>query len=70
MFRHLEHADFTAILKWSHSIKGAGGGYGLDYISEEARQIELAALAEDAKNIRKNLKALEDYTHKVQPIYS
>lgn len=70
MFRDLEQHDFAAIAKCSHSIKGAGGGYGLDYVSDVARNIEQAAEEKNIKRIREHLEALEDYAKRVRPIIS
>ncbi|MBW7859066.1 MAG: Hpt domain-containing protein [Leptonema sp. (in: Bacteria)] len=41
----LKLADFETIRKLGHQMKGAGGGYGFDRITELGRDLEMAAKA-------------------------
>ena len=65
----LARQDFEAIRKQSHRIKGAGGGYGLELISTMARQVEVAAKAGEAKQIRKLLADFAQYLATIQIEY-
>jgi CheY-like chemotaxis protein/HPt (histidine-containing phosphotransfer) domain-containing protein len=64
----LERRDFPAIARDAHSIKGAGGGYGLHYVSEIAKNIERAAKEENYKDTALQLDALLDYVTRVRPL--
>ena len=44
-----------------HNIKGSGGMYGFDEVTEIGLQIETAAKAEDLDSIKSNLKDLESF---------
>lgn len=64
----LEKQDFAAIRIIGHSMKGAGGGYGFDPITEMGDQIEVAALASDGEAIRRLIVELADYLSRVRPV--
>ena len=51
-----------------HSMKGAGGGYGFDPITEIGAAIEKAALARDADTIREGIERLADYLARVDVV--
>jgi HPt (histidine-containing phosphotransfer) domain-containing protein len=53
--------DFGEIRLIGHSMKGAGGGYGFDRITELGAEIELAALAADAAAVRVAAESLGSY---------
>ena len=65
----IEKKDFETIMRMGHSMKGAGGGYGFDYISEIGRAIEEAAKKNDADGIKEWALKLEDYLKKVEVVY-
>ncbi|MDE3011852.1 MAG: Hpt domain-containing protein [Pseudomonadota bacterium] len=44
----LDNADFTAILRIAHNLKGVGGGYGFDQITALGERLEAAARSSDA----------------------
>ena len=50
-------------------MKGSGGGYGFDAITEMGRVIESAAKNENAEEIQKQAKDLSTYMDKVEIIY-
>lgn len=54
-------AAFTDIRLIGHSMKGAGGGYGFDRISELGAEIERAALGADAAAVTVAARQLADY---------
>jgi len=54
-------AAFSDIHLIGHSMKGAGGGYGFDRISELGAEIERAALGADAAAVTTAARQLADY---------
>lgn len=44
----LDCADFPAILRIAHNLKGVGGGYGFDQISALGERLEAAARSSDS----------------------
>ncbi len=64
----LKADDFDAIRILGHSMKGAGGGYGFDRITELGDTIETAAVAGDAATIAEANAALDDYLSRVEPV--
>ncbi len=67
--KNIENGDYEAIMRIGHSMKGAGGGYGFDYISEIGMAIELAAKEKNREDIRKWLDELSMYLEKVEVVY-
>lgn len=65
----LHDKDFETLRKMGHSIKGVGGGYGFDYVTELGYNIEEAAKAEDVSNISKLIDELKDHLDKVEIKY-
>ncbi|MGD9600861.1 MAG: Hpt domain-containing protein [Gammaproteobacteria bacterium] len=64
----LEQGDFTAIRIIGHSMKGAGGGYGFDHITDLGAGIENAALDGDRRAIDMLTSELAEYLACVQPV--
>jgi len=64
----LDKGDFDSIRILGHSMKGAGGGYGFDEITEIGDKIEIAAVAADAAVIREANARLADYLERVEPV--
>ena len=52
-----------------HSMKGAGGGYGFDEITEIGAAIERAALAAETATIEAGIERLADYLARVDVVY-
>lgn len=61
--------DFETVRKISHGMKGAGGSYGFDRVSEIAAVIEQAAKATDATVIRRELPLLGAYLDRLEVAY-
>jgi HPt (histidine-containing phosphotransfer) domain-containing protein len=57
----LEQGDFDAIRIVGHSMKGSGGGYGFDAITDLGARIEKAALDLDSGAIAAVNRELRDY---------
>ncbi len=65
----LEKDDFESIRIMGHSMKGAGGGYGFDKITDIGSDIETAANNKNKTIINKNIDELEDYIDRVDLIF-
>ena len=61
--------DIETVRKVSHGMKGAGGSYGFDRISEIAAVIEQAAKAADATIIQRELPLLGAYLEHIEVVY-
>ncbi len=66
MRQALTGMDFEAVGRIGHSIKGAGGGFGFDRISELGRDIERAARDRNADLLRSGIDALAHYLENVK----
>ena len=71
--RTLRHSmgsqDFETIGMLGHRMKGDGGGYGFDLISEMGGAIELAAGRRDYPAIERLTTRLEDFLDRVTVLY-
>ena len=65
----LEQGDFKAIAVLGHSMKGSGGGYGFQELSDIGRALENAAKSQDAKAIRKSLMDMSGFLDRLEIIY-
>jgi len=65
----MSYADYERIRILGHSIKGSGGGYGFDTITELGARIESAAMMGDRVQIMQALEALNEYLERVQVVY-
>ncbi len=61
--------DFETVRSVAHGMKGVGGSYGFDRITELAATIEQAAKSADATTITNQLQTLECYVNDVQITY-
>lgn len=61
--------DFDTVRKVAHGMKGAGGSYGFDRITEIAASIEQAAKAGNASPIARDLPALSSYLDRIKVVY-
>jgi len=64
----LENGDHETVKLLAHSMKGSGGGYGLDQVSAIGLGIEEAAKAMDPDEIRSWLDKLADFLERVKVI--
>lgn len=69
ILRALENQDFETIRILGHTMKGTGGGYGFDVITEMGRALEEAAKSGDAPAIRQGVAALLDYLQAVEVVF-
>ena len=65
----LSRLDFETIRRIGHSMKGAGGGYGFDAITDRGRAIEEAAKVQNGSVIREEIAALSNYLQRVEVVY-
>ncbi|MBC7961743.1 MAG: Hpt domain-containing protein [Steroidobacteraceae bacterium] len=65
----LDKDDFHEIRTLGHRMKGAGGSYGFDLISEIGEIVENAALKADHETIRAEIQRLADYLERVSVVY-
>jgi len=65
----IEKSDFETIMRMGHSMKGAGGGYGFDYVSEIGQAIEEAAKKKDGVAIKEWALKLGNYLKNVEVVY-
>lgn len=61
--------DFENIRILGHSMKGSGGGYGFDRITEIGRQIEESAKNKDSAAILAHTGELAEYLSRVEIVY-
>lgn len=66
----LARGDFESVRILGHSLKGSGGGYGFDMLTEIGAAIEIAAKAADTQAIRGELQRLVDYLQRVEVVYA
>ena len=62
----VDHGDFETARVLGHSMKGSGGGYGFDGITDIGAEIETAAKRNDPAAIRSHVRALSQYLARVQ----
>lgn len=65
----LEINDFEKIHLIGHSMKGSGGGYGFDAITDLGSRIEIAAMDSNKDEIDQTVRELEDYVNRVEVVY-
>ncbi|KAF0155078.1 MAG: cytoplasmic protein [Syntrophaceae bacterium] len=65
----LEKKDMAAVRIIGHSMKGSGGGYGFETITDIGMLMEKAAKEGRDEDIRQQVKRLEDYLRHVEIIY-
>ncbi len=65
----LDTENFDAIRILGHSMKGAGGGYGFDPITDIGDKIESAAAGRDFATVAQANAELADYLSRVEPVY-
>ena len=64
----LERGDYETIRVLGHSMKGAGGGYGFDGITDIGRFLEESAKNEDAQEIKNRITELSNYLERIEII--
>lgn len=65
----LAAGDLETIRITGHSMKGSGGGYGFDGISEIGGMMEAAGKEGDADAAAETIEALADYLDRLEVVY-
>ena len=65
----LDNKNFETLQSIGHSLKGVGGGYGFDGLSEMGASIEKLAKSSDLDNISLQLPKLKDYSERVEIVF-
>lgn len=65
----LEKEDYETIRILGHSMKGAGGGYGFDEITDIGRSIEESAEDKNQEEVKKWVINLSNYLDRVEIVY-
>jgi len=65
----LDRQAYDAIRTTGHKMKGSGGGYGFDRITEIGAALEAAARETDSERIRASLQNLADYLDRIDIVY-
>jgi HPt (histidine-containing phosphotransfer) domain-containing protein len=64
-----EASDYATLSQLGHQMKGTGGGYGFDALTEFGSTIEHAAKASDALHLQQLLEALGAYLDRLEMVY-
>ncbi|MGA1826366.1 MAG: ATP-binding protein [bacterium] len=65
----LAKGDFETIRKLAHRMKGSGGGFGFDALSELGLNLQNAADNKNAEEVQKQLDELISYLQRVEVVY-
>ena len=65
----LADGDYDTIRLLGHSMKGAGGGYGFDTITDIGQALEIAAIENNAQTIKDQIRILSHYLEHVEVRY-
>lgn len=65
----LKEGDFEKIRSLGHSMKGAGGGYGFDLITDIGRDLEISAREGDVEKINQKVDTLARFLESVEVVY-
>jgi len=65
----LKNGDLETIRILGHSMKGSGGGYGFDSITDIGAALEQAAKDSDTEEIKKQTCTLSEYISNIEVVY-
>jgi len=65
----LKNDDFQSIQSIGHSLKGVGGGYGFDGMSEIGAELEQTGKTMDAGLAGEHVTALKDYMSRIEVVF-
>lgn len=65
----LDSRNFQTIQSIGHSMKGVGGGYGFDGITDLGKDLEDAARAQDQDGITALIEKYADYLERIEVRY-
>ena len=61
--------DYETIRTLGHDMKGSGGGYGFDAITDIGRNLEQSAIGQSPDEVRQLLGILSTYLERVEVVY-
>jgi len=67
--RAAEASEWAAARMIGHTLHGAGGGYGLDEVTNIGRETESAAERRDAPALLQLAERLADYAARLKPVF-
>lgn len=67
--RLLKEAEYDQMRIIGHSLKGSGGGYGFDYLTELGSQIEKNAELKNKEKLNNLIIELKNYLNNLEIIY-
>ncbi len=65
----LDKSDLETIRILGHSMKGSGGGYGFDAITDIGALLEKSANGGDPAGVRRGIERLDAYLNQVEVVY-
>ncbi|HEY3130229.1 MAG TPA: Hpt domain-containing protein [Acidobacteriota bacterium] len=65
----LKRADFQRISVLGHCMKGSGGGYGFDGITEIGGSLERAANEQNTNEVQRQIECLGIYLERIEVVY-
>ena len=65
----LAGSDLARIQSIGHSLKGVGGGYGFDGLSEFGANIEMAAKDSNVDKIQEQVNEMAKYLERIEVVY-
>lgn len=65
----LQNGDYTLIKTLGHSMRGSGGGYGFDAITDIGGALEQAAKEKNLRKIQKYVAELKNYLECIEVVY-
>jgi HPt (histidine-containing phosphotransfer) domain-containing protein len=65
----LDKGDYETIRILGHNMKGAGGGYGFEVITDIGSAIEEAAKINDAAEIKRSSNELSRYLERIEIVF-
>lgn len=65
----LERRDFEVLRSIGHRIKGEGGGFGFDTLTEIGAALEEAAKAKEVDAAQRQVSALSEYLERIQVVF-
>ena len=66
---HFYNGDLSACQRLGHNLKGSGGSYGFDFISEMGAAIEADAKSGRGLNVIQHVSSLGDYLNRLDIKY-
>ena len=70
IFDALGRHDYDSIARAGHNMKGVGGGFGFDAITDIGGSIEQAAKQKDPVIIKHCLSELSDYLQRIEIVFA